>query len=115
MCRPLRGQARSYKVLWPAVGLAFTEAQNCGRELARDSGGSANISVGCAGLFAGKPAPTRDCGRPWDWRSLKLKTVGESLLAIAAGQPIFLLDVPASSRASPLLQGIVAGRGIGVH
>ncbi|OXR30076.1 hypothetical protein PSJE_25265 [Pseudomonas jessenii] len=43
---------------WPVVGLAFTEDQNCGSELARDSGGSASISVGCAGLFAGKPAPT---------------------------------------------------------
>ncbi|MNT69373.1 hypothetical protein D3C72_2076880 [compost metagenome] len=40
--------------LWPAVGLVVTEDQNCGSELARDSAGSANTSVGCAGLFAGK-------------------------------------------------------------
>ena len=44
--------------LWPAVGLAFTEDQNCGSGLAREGGGSVNISIGFAGLFAGKPAPT---------------------------------------------------------
>ncbi|OXR30077.1 hypothetical protein PSJE_25275 [Pseudomonas jessenii] len=43
---------------WPTAGLAFTEDQNCGSELARDSGGSASISVECAGLFASKLAPT---------------------------------------------------------
>ena len=44
--------------LWPAVGLAFTEDQNCGSEPARESGGSVDISVGCAGLFASRLAPT---------------------------------------------------------
>src|SRR5690349_6312776 len=46
--------------LWPAVGLAFTEDQNCGSGLAREGGGSVDISVGCAGLFASRLAPTMD-------------------------------------------------------
>ena len=50
----------------------------------------------------------RDCGRPWDWRSLKIKIVGAGLLAKAVDQPTSLLNVPASSRASPLPQ--VTGR-----
>ncbi|MGF6524475.1 hypothetical protein QF018_005599, partial [Pseudomonas laurylsulfatiphila] len=41
--------------LLPTAEFAFNEDQNCGSELARDSGLSANISVGYAGPFAGKP------------------------------------------------------------
>ncbi len=37
------------------------------------------------------------------------------MLAMAVGRPISLLDVPTSSRASPLLQGFVDGRRIGIH
>src|SRR5690349_13216471 len=105
MCRPLRGQARSHKGLWLALALPFTDDQNCGSGLAREGGSSANISIGFAGLFAGTPAH-RDCGQPWGWRSLKIKTVGAGLLAKAVGQSTSLLDVPTSSRASPLPQGL---------
>ncbi|PNB75752.1 hypothetical protein C1X64_02770 [Pseudomonas sp. GW456-E7] len=55
----------------------------------------------------------RDCGRPWDWRSLKIKIVGAGLLAKAVDQSTSLLSVLASSRASPLPQfyRIMAGPG----
>ncbi len=86
------------------AGLGFTEDQNCGSGLAREGVRSGDISVGCAGLFAGKPAPTGYCGWSQDSGSLKSKTVGASLLAMAVGLPTSLLNVPASSRASPLPQ-----------
>ena len=35
----------------------------CGSELARDGGVSFDDDVGCAGLFAGKPAPTGISGK----------------------------------------------------
>ncbi|MGX0889586.1 hypothetical protein AB7M22_001594 [Pseudomonas sp. ADAK2 TE3594] len=70
MCWPHRGQARSHNgfVVLPVCGwhgwLAKHRSPNtqypCGSGLARDGGVSANINVGCAGLIAGKPAPTMD-------------------------------------------------------
>ena len=104
--------------LWPAVGLAFTEDQNCGSEPARESGGSVDISVVSRHLcwmcrpLREQARSHRDCGQPWDWRSLKINTVGASLLAKAVGQSTSLLDVPDSSRASPLPQGLWSAVGL---
>ena len=123
----------------------------CGSGLARESGVSGGINVGCTGPFAGKPAPTVDlhgtqnlcpsaikvweraCSRKrrvrryqcWMCRplrgqarshsgssshtefvSVRDQSVGASLLAKAADQSTWLLDVPTSSRASPLPQWI---------
>ncbi|AVX89690.1 hypothetical protein PkP19E3_15765 [Pseudomonas koreensis] len=36
------------------------DTHHCGSWLASDGGGSGNINCGCAGLIAGKPAPTGD-------------------------------------------------------
>jgi hypothetical protein len=38
--------------------------KHCGSRLAGDGGGSDDKVVGCAGLIAGKPAPTGICGEP---------------------------------------------------
>ena len=57
--------------LWPAVGLAVTEDQNGGSGLARESGGSVDTSVECAGLFASKPAPTVLSHNGWPWRRVR--------------------------------------------
>ncbi len=80
--------------------LVFGTVSSVGAKLARDSGVSAGIDVGCAGLFAGKP-----CSHTGSSVDKKLvfgtdPSVGASLLAIAVGQLAWMLDVPASSRAS---------------
>ncbi|AFY20238.1 hypothetical protein PputUW4_03043 [Pseudomonas sp. UW4] len=63
--------------LWPAVGLAFTEDQNCGSGLAK-AWFSQYLYWICRTL-RGQARSHRDCGQPWDWRSLKIKTVGAGL------------------------------------
>jgi hypothetical protein len=75
----------------------------CGSGLARDSGVSDDINVGCNDPIAGKPAPTVIWGV---CRSQARRTnlVGVSLLAKAKGQATLMLNVMASSRASPLPQ-----------
>ncbi|KAE9646216.1 hypothetical protein EJA70_08420 [Pseudomonas sp. PB103] len=40
------------------VQIPSLATEPCGSWLASDSGGSVGINVGCAGLIAGKPAPT---------------------------------------------------------
>ena len=76
---------------------------HCGSELARESGGSGNAGVECAGAFASKPAPTgivsgmKIVGVP---RII----VGASLLAKAVVQAMQMLNVLTPSRASPLPQ-----------
>ncbi|MDB5993722.1 MAG: hypothetical protein JWP42_858 [Pseudomonas sp.] len=57
MCWPLRGQARSHRVRCCLHHCENTEV-HCGSELAREGGVPGKNDVGCAGLFAGKPAPT---------------------------------------------------------
>ncbi len=75
----------------------------CGSETAHDGGVSADINVGRAGLIASKLAPTGFSGAHKCLSHHKTK-VGASLLAMAECQPVSMLDVPASSRASSLPQ-----------
>ena len=76
---------------------------HCGSELARESGGSGDGDVECAGAFAGKPAPTgivsgmKIVGVP---RII----VGASLLAKAVVQAMVMLNVHPQSRSRPLTQ-----------
>ncbi|SFW83382.1 hypothetical protein SAMN03159439_05534 [Pseudomonas sp. NFACC04-2] len=71
----------------------------CGSGLARDSGGSAGRDVGCAAVFAGKPAPTLVWGvhRAYIHHN---SPVGASLLAMTAAQSIPMQAEPPLSRAS---------------
>ncbi len=72
-----------------------------GAELARDSGGSGCIEVECAAVIASKPAPTLISGA--HGIGVHRHPLWElSLLAIAVGQAALKLNVPPSSRASPL-------------
>ena len=57
--------------------------QPVGAKLARDSGGSVGLDVGCAGLFAGKPAPTLDLQWARNVCSAQIPLREQSLLAIA--------------------------------
>ncbi len=57
LCRPLRGQARSLRLVGCSRDLCLAEIP-CGSELARDGGVSGDVDVGCAGLIASKLAPT---------------------------------------------------------
>ena len=76
-----------------------------GSEPARDGGVSGNKGVGCAGLIASRLAPTGFCGVSRIWVSPP-STVGVSLLAMAVYLAILMVNVLASSRASPLPQGL---------
>ncbi len=80
------------------------QKSKCGSEPARNGGVSVSIDAGCDGLFAGKPAPTGIFGehKICVWQK---SNVGASLLAMAECQSALMLDVMASSRASPLPQG----------
>ncbi len=100
MYRRHRGQALLPHWIFSGQETCARHSSLCGSELARDSGGSACIDVGCTGLFAGKP-----CSHTGSSVDKKLvfgtdPSVGASLLAIAVGQLALMLDVPASSRAS---------------
>ncbi|CAH0320865.1 hypothetical protein SRABI06_05450 [Pseudomonas brassicacearum] len=105
MCRRLREQARSHRGAGVIRGRRSPQIP-MGAELARDGGGPACGDVGCAAAFASRLAPTEFgvesgcCGQP---QSL----VGASLLAIAVGLLASRLDVPPSSRAGSLPQGLV--------
>ncbi len=90
----------------------FGTVSSVGAKLARDSGGSACIDVGCTGLFAGRPAPTLDLQWARNLCSAQFPLWEQSLLAIAVGQFAWMLDVPASSRASSLPHWIVSGQEI---
>ncbi len=74
----------------------------CGSEPARDSGGSVQEDVGCAGVIASKLAPTGFCVVLDAVR--RRPRVGASLLAMAVCQSRRMLDVPPSSRAGSLPQ-----------
>ncbi len=100
MCRPLRGQALLPHWIFSGQETCVRHRSLCGSELARDSGGSACIDVGCTGLFAGKPAPTLDLQWTRNLCLAQFPLWEQSLLAIAVGQLAWMLDVPASSRAS---------------
>ena len=76
-----------------------------GAKLARDSGGSACIDVGCAGLFAGKPAPTLDLQWARNLCSAQFPLWEQSLLAMAVGLLASMLNVPPPSRASSAPKG----------
>ena len=59
MRRTARGRKSPF--LCPGFGSGAglrVNANPCGSWLASDGGGSGNVNVECAGLFAGKPAPT---------------------------------------------------------
>ncbi len=92
--------------------LVLGTVPSVGAKLARDSGVSAGIDVGYAGLFAGKPCS--HTGSSVDKKLVfgTVSSVGASLLAIAVGQLALMLDVPASSRASPLPHWIFSGQEI---
>ena len=63
MCRPHRGQARSHNGSG-CPQIPHTRHKPCGSELARDGGVSGAMDTECAGLIAGKPAPTMDLWCP---------------------------------------------------
>ncbi len=85
-----------------AVRIIHVRRKNCRSWLASDSGLSVNIDVGGTGLIASKLAPTGLV--PFESFMSDAKTVGAGLPAMAACQSTSMLDVPASSRASLLLQ-----------
>ena len=85
-----------------------------GAKLARDSGGSACIDVGCAGLFAGKPAPTLDLQWARNLCSAQFPLWEQSLLAMAVGLLASMMDVP-PSRASSLPHRFLVVYKISVH
>src|SRR5471030_938165 len=100
MCRPLRRQACSHAEC--ADGLKTrARRQFCGSWLACESGGSGSEDVRCAGLFAGKPAPTLNV-RTDTKPGLDVNSVGAGLPAKAVDQAARTLDVPAPSQASLL-------------
>ena len=75
---------------------------HCGSGLARDSGESVCQDVGRADVIASKLAPTLDLQWARNLCSTQFLLWEQSLLAKAVGQLAWMLDVPASSRASPL-------------
>ncbi|SEE64351.1 hypothetical protein SAMN04490188_4874 [Pseudomonas kilonensis] len=100
---PPSSRASFAPTVWIGVSPQFPGQQKSpvGAKLARDSGGSVCLVVGCAAVIASKlcshslnrcqPAISRPTKNPlWE----------QSLLAIAVGQSALLLDVPPSSRAS---------------
>jgi hypothetical protein len=97
--------------IWGGFGICGVTNNQCGSWLASDGGGSGDIDVGCAGLIAGKPAPTGI----WAWCGfwfLRITTVGVSLLAMAVDQAKGMSTARTLSRAGSLLQGIWGGFGI---
>jgi hypothetical protein len=92
---------------WSAAGLAFTADQNCGSELARDSGLTADIAAECAGLFAGKPAPTG---------MVVGRGVGGHELARDSGLTADIaVECAGLFAGKPAPTGMVVGRGVGGH
>ena len=102
MCRRLREQARSHIGFWPFIRSASTP-DPCGSGLARESGGSVCISIGCAAVFASKLAPTMACGEH-KTHGHPESPVGASLLAMRSAHPTSPQTDPTPSRASPLPQ-----------
>ncbi len=100
MYRRHRGQALLPHWIFSGQEIYVWHSSLCGSELARDSGGSACIDVGCTGLFAGKPAPTLDLQWARNLCLAQFPLWEQSLLAIAVGQLARMLDVPPPSRAS---------------
>jgi hypothetical protein len=76
--------------------------KTCGSWLASDGGLSFSIDVEAAGLIASKLAPT-GLGL-FEWIVVDVNTVGAGLPAMAVCQSASMLNLPASSRASLLLQ-----------
>ncbi len=100
MCRHLRGRARSYMGSTPR----FAAANHIrGSRLAGEGVVSVDNDGGCAGVFAGKRAPTKGSTPRF---AAATTSVGAGLLAKALCLAITMVDVPASSRASALLQRI---------
>jgi hypothetical protein len=60
MCRPLRGQTRSHTGFSADKKLVFGTDPSVGAKLARDSGVSACLDVGCTAVIASRLAPTLD-------------------------------------------------------
>ncbi|MNF88851.1 hypothetical protein D3C84_713540 [compost metagenome] len=58
LCGPHREQARSHRGSVVHQAIVCGRKSKCGSGLAREGGVSGDGDVGCAGLFAGKPAPT---------------------------------------------------------
>ncbi len=79
--------------------------ENCGSELARESGGSVGKDVGmCRRLREQARSYRGFVAAPNHWSTQSI--VGASLLAKAVDQSVKMLDVPPSSRASSLSQGV---------
>ncbi len=110
MYRRHREQARSHTGSSVGKKLVFGTDPSVGAKLARDSGGSACLDVGYAGVIASKLAPTLDLQWTRNLCSAQIPLGEQSLLAIAVGQLAWILDMPASSRASPLPHWIVSGQ-----
>ncbi|MGF7113306.1 hypothetical protein QF017_002810 [Pseudomonas laurylsulfatiphila] len=81
------------------------QRSRCGSGLAREGGVSGDGDVGCAGLIASRLAPTGDLWCTWKLCAAENPNVGAGLPAKAVCQSILMLEVLASSRASPLPQG----------
>ncbi len=110
MCRPLRGQARSHRDCgrprdWRSQKIRIVGAGLLRAAIRRKRWVCQYLGWMCRPL-RGQARSHRDCGRPRDWCSQKIRIVGAGLLAKAVGRPISLLNVPASTRASPLPQGL---------
>ncbi len=79
-----REQARSYRGMG-LVKKSGMGTKHCGSWLASDGDGSGDTDVECAGLIAGKPAPTGILEWQWIFGSTH-NPVGVSLLAMAVAQ-----------------------------
>jgi hypothetical protein len=88
--------------------------KHCRSRLAGEGGMSGNRDAGCPGLFAGKLSSHRGFLRTQDLSATQ-NTVGAGLPAKAVCQATGMLDVPASSLASQLLQGFSANTGFVSH
>ena len=107
MCRRLREQARSHReFVWD--GDRWCAPDHCGSEPARESGGSGNADVECAGAFAGKPAPTLDIVGCRDL-ARAANTCGSGLARECAGSGDEDVECAAVFASKPAPTGILSG------
>ncbi len=100
-------------VVGARLGEAFQSAADpCRSWLAGEGGVSVARDVGFDGLIASRLAPTGGSSVNTGFVCGKDQSVGVSLLAMAECQLSWMLDLMASSRASPLPQGIFSEHGI---
>ncbi len=87
------------------VNTEFAFDRLCRSWLASEGGASGDAQAGCTAAIPSKLGPTGDLRRTQILRSLTIKTVGASLLAMAVCQAMHMPHVPASSRAGSVPQG----------